>query len=107
MFDSIWIFSPSARIDSAYGPLEKHIEGLKNKGGLVAEWDLEKLNLIIDDQRRVTEEEKLRNHRQDEHMAVIKQKMKFNNLEVRERTQEMNERFRSIDKRIEETKQRK
>jgi len=40
-------------------------------------------------------------------MAVIKQKMKFNNLEVRERTQEMNERFRSIDKRIEETKQRK
>ncbi len=25
VFDSIWIFSPSARIDSTYGPIEKHI----------------------------------------------------------------------------------
>jgi hypothetical protein len=63
VFDSVWVFSPSARIDSAYGPLEKHIESLRNKGGLVAEWDIEKLNQIIDDQRRVTEEEKLRNQK--------------------------------------------
>ncbi len=40
VFDSIWVFSPSARFDSAYGPLEKHIGGLKNKGGLVAELSL-------------------------------------------------------------------
>jgi hypothetical protein len=62
-FDSVWLFSPSARIDSAYEPLGKHIEGLKNRGGMVDEWDLPKLHGIIDEQRRVIEEEKLRNQK--------------------------------------------
>jgi len=60
VFDTIWVFSPSAKIDSAYEPLEKHIKTLKG-GGLVAEWDLKKLHEIIDEQRKVTEEEKLNN----------------------------------------------
>jgi hypothetical protein len=63
VFDSIFLFSPSSRIDSAYEPLAKHIETLKNKGGMVAEWDVGKLNQIIDEQRRATEEEKLRNQK--------------------------------------------
>ena len=62
VFDSIWLFSPSARIDSTYEPLEKHIKTLKG-GGVVAEWDLKKLNEIIDEQRKITEEEKLRNEK--------------------------------------------
>jgi hypothetical protein len=63
VFDSIWVFSPSAGIDSVYDPLEAHIKTLKNKGGLVAEWDLAKLNEIIEEQRRITAEEKLRNQK--------------------------------------------
>jgi hypothetical protein len=63
VFDSIFVFSPSARIDSAYEPLEKHIKTLKNKGGMESEWDIGKLNQIIDDQRKATEEEKLRNQK--------------------------------------------
>jgi hypothetical protein len=63
VFDSIWLFSPSAKIDSAYEPLEKHIKTLKGGGGVIAEWDIKKLNEIIDEQRKVTEEEKLRNEK--------------------------------------------
>ena len=63
VFDSIWVFSPSARIDSAYEPLEKHIKTLKNKGGLIGEWVVAKLAEIIEEQRKVTEEEKLRNQK--------------------------------------------
>jgi len=63
VFDSIWVFSPSAKINSAYEPLEKHIKTLKNKGGLIGEWDLVKMTEIIDEQRKVTEEEKLRNQK--------------------------------------------
>ena len=32
VFDSIWLFSPSAKIDSAYEPLGKHIKTLKGEG---------------------------------------------------------------------------
>jgi len=63
VFDSVWVFSPSANIDSAYQPLEQHIKGLKNEGGRVAEWDIAKLNDIIDKQRKATEEETLRNQK--------------------------------------------
>ena len=63
VFDSAWVFSLSANIDSAYQPLERHIKGLKDEGGMVAEWDIAKLNDIIDNQRKATEEEKLRNQK--------------------------------------------
>jgi hypothetical protein len=62
VFDNVWIFSPSALLDTAYGPLEKHIKTLKG-GGLVGEWDLEKLHEIIAEQQKATSEEKLRNQR--------------------------------------------
>jgi hypothetical protein len=62
VFDAVWIFSPSALLDTAYGPLENHIKTLKG-GGLVGEWDLEKLHEIISEQQKATSEEKLRNQK--------------------------------------------
>jgi hypothetical protein len=58
-FDYLWIFSPSARLDSSYEPLEKHIRGLKG-GGLVDEWDEQKLHEIVQKQREESEMEKRR-----------------------------------------------
>jgi hypothetical protein len=49
-------------LDTAYGPLENHIKTLKG-GGLVGEWDLEKLHEIIAEQQKATSEEKLRNQK--------------------------------------------
>jgi hypothetical protein len=61
--DAVYVFSPSALIDSAYHPLEKHFKTLKNGGALIGEWDLPKLHEIIDAQRTATAEEKLRNQK--------------------------------------------
>jgi hypothetical protein len=63
VFDAVWVFSPSALIDTAYEPLEKHFKTLKNGGGLIGEWDIVKLNEIIDEQKKVTAEEKLKNQK--------------------------------------------
>jgi hypothetical protein len=62
-FDQVWLLSPSSKIDSTYEPLVKHIEGLKNKGGFLDEWDLGKITEIIDEQRKVVAEEKLKNQK--------------------------------------------
>ena len=37
---------------------------------MVAEWDLKKLNEIIDEQRKATEEEKLRNQKKPVNITV-------------------------------------
>ena len=58
-FDHLWVFSPSARLDSSYEPLEKHIRSLKG-GGLVDEWDEKKLHEIVQKQREESEMEKRR-----------------------------------------------
>jgi hypothetical protein len=63
VFDAVWVFSPSAKIDSIYEPLEKHFKTLKNGGGLIGEWDLAKLEEIIEGQKKVTAEEKLKNQK--------------------------------------------
>jgi hypothetical protein len=63
VFDAVWVFSPSAKIDSVYEPLEKHFKTLKNGGGLIGEWDLAKLEEIIEEQKKTTAEEKLKNQK--------------------------------------------
>ena len=63
VFDQIWVFSPSAHVDSAYEPMEKHIKNLRLGGGLVSEWDEAKLAETIDTQKKTVAEEKKRNQK--------------------------------------------
>jgi hypothetical protein len=70
VFDAIWLFSPSANIDSAYEPLVKHIKTL-GAGGVFDEWDLKKINEIIDEQKKVTAEEKLANKKKPLTSALL------------------------------------
>ena len=63
VFDQIWVFSPSAHIDSAYEPLEKHIKNLRLGGGLVSEWDEAKLTEIIEKQKKTVGDEKKANQK--------------------------------------------
>ena len=39
----------------------------------------------------------MRKAKYEEHMNLIKQKQKYNNLEIKARNQEMNDKFHSID----------
>ena len=53
------------------------------------------------------EEERARKQRNEDHMSLIRQKLRFNALEEREKHREMNRKFESIDRKIEQSKERK
>lgn len=53
------------------------------------------------------EEEKARKQKHEEHLGLVKQKIRFNALEAREKQREMNQKFEAIGRKIAESKERK